>query len=278
MPTSLERPTKTGAAFEVAINRVLITVPNVARFLVRDGNDIIIDPVEATADSEIRVFLMNSVFSALLHQRGVLPLSASCVQVGESCVAFAGFSATGKSTLVAQLQQRQFPVISDDLSALSVAPTSGAIISPGFPQIRLWANAMEHLQLNVEEHQRSRPTLPRYDIPNSYRPAQGTLPLKRIYVLRETRGKETDRIVPIINMGDRLEVLVNYTKGYQQMKGLGGRAAHLKMCASMLGSVSVFELWRPWTHSSLPQTADDLTEHLSDLQSSQPLAVSRSAA
>lgn len=277
VPASLDNCTRRGAAFEAAKVQVLITVPNVGRFLVQDGREIVVSPASDTCDAELEVFLVHSVFAALLHQRGSLPLSASCVQVGDVGVAFVGSSATGKSTLVAHLQQRGFQVIADDLSAISIAPELGAVVTPGVPRLRLWADTVEHLQLNAAEWNPARPGLLRYDVPTPRSPI-GLLPLKRIYLLRETRGTETESIAPVTEISDRFAALVNCTKGHGQMEGLNRQAAHLKMCSELLSSASMFELWRAWDLQRLPQTIDRLVDHLSTMKIEQSSLVQRHAA
>src|SRR5258707_3212561 len=58
---------------------VLIRVNAVGGFLVRGGNMITVDTAPWATPVEIEAFLMGPVAGALLHQRGVLPLHASCV-------------------------------------------------------------------------------------------------------------------------------------------------------------------------------------------------------
>ena len=68
--TRLENPTGEGARYQAAPNRLLLTIDDVGRFLVRDGREIVVDlDPEATLD-DARVFVLGSCLGALLHQRG----------------------------------------------------------------------------------------------------------------------------------------------------------------------------------------------------------------
>ena len=51
--------------------RLWLQVPRVARFLIRDGREIVIDPAPGIDEDSLRVFLLGSAFGALLFQRGL---------------------------------------------------------------------------------------------------------------------------------------------------------------------------------------------------------------
>src|SRR5262249_29493195 len=95
-----------------AANReeVLLDFPETGRFLVRNGNEILIAPAPSS-DSEIGVYLLGTAFGVLCHQRGIPPLHASAIDVADGCVAFVGGTGAGKSTLVAALAARGHQVI-----------------------------------------------------------------------------------------------------------------------------------------------------------------------
>jgi hypothetical protein len=77
VPEHLDDVVARGAAFEASSNQLLLTVPNVARYLVQNGDEIVIQPEPNATESDLRAFLTSSAFGALLHQRGVLPMHAS---------------------------------------------------------------------------------------------------------------------------------------------------------------------------------------------------------
>src|SRR5262245_40200779 len=75
-------------------------------FLVRGGQEIIVDPLPGVNEAVIRLFLTGAL-AMILHQRGVLVIHASVVAIsGQSAVAFLGERGWGKSTMAAALHSQ----------------------------------------------------------------------------------------------------------------------------------------------------------------------------
>jgi len=244
---------------------LLLKVPNVARYLVREGREVIIEAEDGAKDVEIRAFLTGSVFGALLQQRNVLPLHASAIRVGDACVALAGVSGAGKSTLAAFLQDRGYPLLGDDICPVHVAPELGAIALPGFARFKLWADALETLGIKVDGFPRVRKELDKYEVVADHRVLEQYLPLRRLYLLCEARDGDPEGI-EAIEGPDRLSVLLRNTYRFRYLKGLDLKNGHFKLCVNVLSSVSMFRLQRPWEISRLRETADWLEAHWQDLR------------
>lgn len=127
----------------------LMQIEGVARFHVADGRRI---AVELSAGSEnkirasdVRLWLLGSAFGALLHQRGMLPLHVSAIKGPNGVWAFTGPSGEGKSTLAGFLHRRfGWKLVSDDVSVID-SDRCQAIVHPGPQKLKLWADALEHL-------------------------------------------------------------------------------------------------------------------------------------
>jgi hypothetical protein len=153
VPISLASATLNAGWFETDGCSVLIRAPGVARYLVRNGNEIIVDvAVSSTNDltasiksADVRLYLLGSAFGALMHQRAWLPLHVSAVKARRGVWAFTGESGAGKSTLAAWLHRScAFALISDDVSVLKPDSTDH-IICPGPRKMKLWRDAVDYL-------------------------------------------------------------------------------------------------------------------------------------
>lgn len=259
VPESLPNAVGRGGAFESAPGRLLLKVPNVGRFLVRDGREILVDPESAAQPAEVRAFLMGSAFAALLHQNGILPLHASTIEVDGEAVAFVGRSGAGKSTLASFLGQRGYPLLGDDVCPIRMMPGLGPVAWQGFIRFKLWENSVQALGKDSAEYSRVRPTLQKYEVPAEQRCSQPYLPLRRIYVLHETRDGQTEGIEEIKGAA-RLAGLVQYTFRSRYLAGFGLQADHFKMCSEVLGPVRVFHLSRTWGLKRTPEIIDWLED------------------
>ena len=61
-----------------------------ARFRIEAGQTITIEPNPGSSERDIRTFVLGSAFGAICHQRGLLPLHASVVEIDGRAVAFVG--------------------------------------------------------------------------------------------------------------------------------------------------------------------------------------------
>src|SRR5262245_5340416 len=84
-------------------------------FLLRNGQEIVVDSLPDANEATIRLLLTASL-AMVLHQRGILAIHASVVAINnQSAVAFLGEKGWGKSTLAAALHARGHTFLSDDL-------------------------------------------------------------------------------------------------------------------------------------------------------------------
>lgn len=146
--------------------RCRFALPMVAAYLVSaDGRDIVIAPADKGDDTAIRTFLFGTVLAIVLQRRGLLPLHASCVRVGDKAVAFAGDSGVGKSTLAAILWKRGYQPLTDDITVVDVNAPGGPAALPSFPRLKLWRDSLNHLGHRAEGLEAVRPSLDKYQLP-----------------------------------------------------------------------------------------------------------------
>lgn len=160
------------------------TMPGVANYLIDgQGRQVVIAPVLDSAAPDIRVFLFGTVFGIICYRRGLLPLHASCVRMGDTAVAFAGPSGMGKSTLAASLMQRGFVVLADDVTVVDFSAQGGPQVLPTFPRLKLWRDAMQRIAAPTDGMERSRQMLDKFHLPVEADFQAAPLPLKAIFHL-----------------------------------------------------------------------------------------------
>ena len=190
VPSTLPDAVQSGVRYQAAPGRLLLRVDDVARYLVRDGAEVVIDPHPEADEDDVRVFLMASALGALLHQRGLLTLHASAVKVGEGCVAFLGRSGIGKSTLAMAFRQRGYPVLTDDLSVVTFDDAQRALVTPGYPQAKLWRDTLARFAMDPDALRPIRRRLEKRAVPLNGHFHRHPLPCRHVYVLTSANRDE----------------------------------------------------------------------------------------
>src|SRR5205823_2615912 len=158
-------------------------VPGVARYSVRDGREIIVDPRPGAPAGDIRLSLLGTALGTLCYQRGLQPFHANAIEIDGLGVVFAGPSGTGKSTLAAHFAKRGHRVLCDDLCVLSVDPAGAVLVWPGLRQFKLWKDALLHLGYQEAGLVRAIDGRDKYHLPNSIADSGCPVPLRRLYLL-----------------------------------------------------------------------------------------------
>jgi hypothetical protein len=235
----------------VAHGAIVIHWNQAATFEVRDGCEIVVDPLPGVADEVLRVYLLGSALGALLQQRGWLTLHASSVAIGGRAVAFLASSGWGKSTLAAALHAQGHALIADDVTAVQVDGEE-PIVYPGFPQFKLWPDAVAALGDAAERLPRLYAGVEkrRHRVAAGF--AHNPLPLHRVYVL-------ADGSAPAIEPLSPRQAFLELMRHSYSARVLAGAtmtmAEHFARCSRLAGQVAISRLRRPQDLSLLPELA-----------------------
>jgi hypothetical protein len=249
VPDRLSGPWASGAFFQAQPGEFLFKLEGVARFLVRAGDEIIVDPFPGAHEDQLSLFLLSACLPVLLHQRGrLLPLHASAVCRNGGALLFTGFSGSGKSTLLAALMQRGYSMMADDIAAVS---TMGAepLVVPSFPYLKLWPDTISQLAYEARPTHLLRPGLKKRgcNIRDGF-VEEESIPIRCIYVLANA-----SQGVSIQNLDNaaRLRTLVHHTAGMAFLDGLGLRRAHFELAVSLIRRVAMKSINRSMDDAGL---------------------------
>ena len=243
VPVELPHAKDRGPGYQATSGQFLMDVDGVARFLVRHGNEIVIDPLPGAGDDDIRLFLLGSAFGALLHQRGNLVLHGSTVKVEGGCVVFLGRSGTGKSTLAAVLGRKGYRSLGDDVCVISIGQDGVPYASPSYPQAKLWVDTLQRLGIDETGLRRVRPSRPKRAVPIEGAWDHAPLPVKRVYVLSPGWLK-LDPVLQPIRGSARFRVLRDYTYRVEFLHGLDMTRQHFKLAAQLASRLPVIRVVR----------------------------------
>jgi hypothetical protein len=220
-----------------------LEIPCVATFSVRDGREIVIDPLASPDPFEVRNYLFGTGLGLICHQRGVFPLHGSCLQLGEGAVIFSGHSGAGKSTLAAALAHRGHTLLADDVCVLKET-ARGWVVLPAFPRVKLMPAALQAifgaeaekagLSLQGKHHFHFEPV-------RSF--AKTPVPLDTIYFLVKTPHGEPDSIVDVSGL-KRLALLESQIFRPKAAAALGRRESLFRSAAGIAAIVPIRELRR----------------------------------
>ena len=236
-----------------APGRLLSWVDGVARFLVVDGREIIVQPAPGVAESDLRLFLLCTPMGGLLLQRGLLPLHASAIVTPRGAVVFMGDCGAGKSTLAACFRQRGFRVQTDDISVVSADGDGSFMVSPGYPQMKLWPDAVARLGEDAAALTRLRPNQEKRTFRFLAEFNAHPLPLAQIYLLKI--GPVRAPVLQAIQGTEKLAALLRHTYRSELVRGLGVAAPHFQTVAQVADRIPVAEIIRPETGGGRDKSA-----------------------
>lgn len=233
------------AAFRFEPTRQYLSWQAVGSFLIGGTSRIDVDPAPGIDDELLAFPLLGPVMALLLHQRGLLVLHASAVNVGGRSVIFMGDKGAGKSTTAGAMIRAGHRLLTDDVVALDLSNAGRPTILPGFPQLKLAADAAGAIRIEDAE---VRPQVhPQID-KAQHRLREGfsaeAVPASRIYVLE--RG-ERAAVSPLPAAGALPAIIrFSYVTRFGRQALVGDSAStHLRQCAELAGQIGVCRLEVP---------------------------------
>jgi hypothetical protein len=235
----------------------------VGKFLVRAGKEIIIEPRAGVEENLLRLPLLGTVLAMALHQRQQLLLHGSAIALGDQAVVFIGASGQGKSTMAATLYGRGHRIMGDDIASINLEKPRIPMLIPGFPQIKLWPEAVtaalgddpETLRkIHPDVEKRARSTVDRF--------FEHPLPLRRIYVLAEGSSVQIRPLKPqeaIAKLVGNSYIPMVMGEAFTRSQGV---ALHIQQCGRLVRDIPVYSLERPRSLALLSAVAHLVEEDL----------------
>ncbi len=240
--------------FVIKENQVMFRMPETAIFLVQDGKNIFVSPFDGADEAKIRLFILGTCMGAVLMHRRILPLHGSAIAINGKAYAIVGDSGAGKSTLASAFLKRGFHLLSDDVIPVTFNNEHMPIVTPAYPQQKLWLESLHHFGMESTNYQ---PLIAREDkfaVPVESQFAAEPLPLAGIFELIKGDNDQID-VQPIQNL-QRFYKLYYHTYRNFFIEGSGLMDWHFNTSAKLINKLGFYQICRPTTRF----TAPDLTE------------------
>ena len=242
VPKTLPGAVRTFGLWQAAPDDFLLNLTGCVRYRVTGGREIAVQRLDGADDDLVATLLAGTVWTGLLQQRGLLTLHASAVRTDAGTIAFLGPSGSGKSTLAAALAARGHAVLADDVAAIRGDADGLPLLVPGFPFLRLWADALNKLQARPAPLRRVRAELEKYLLPVGRFSARPDA-LRAVYIL--TAGNGAGIKLAAVRPASALVYLRKNTHRFKLVNAFGHQRAHFETTAHIARDVPVVRVTRP---------------------------------
>ena len=267
VPHALPSGKKVGRRCYAVPGRFLYDAEDVARYLVSDGNEIVVERAPAATDAQVRLFLLGVVLVGLLLQRGNLPIHASAVGIRGKAVAFTAPPGCGKSTLAMALRNRGHSVLTDDVCL--VRSGNGAarpMVVPSYPALRLAPEIAERLGVDRAEMWELAPGEDSHGLSIRDSFAAYPLPLRCVYVLEPCSADRVE--IHALRGAEKVGAIIGSVPCTTSLQEFGHRQRVFERCVDVARHVDVRRVRRPETGLFIDELAEavvqDLAQHDSE--------------
>ena len=234
----------------------------IGTFLVENGTTVTVSPLAGVDERLVRLVLSGPALGVLLSQRGLCVFHASVVALpdADGAIAVVARKGGGKSTVAAALYNAGYYMMSDDIMAMTVEWET-AVVEPGFPHAKLWAESVEALVADADTLVRIGPDFDKRSRPITERFRRSRAPLRAVFVLADGPHVSLRRL----SGHESLRQLLPHWYGALfdgQLMPVLGRERHFEETALLARSVPVFELTRPFSFGRLPEVVREVSEAL----------------
>ena len=223
-------------------------------------------PTESAIERQILgLFILSEALGLILHQRDLLLIHASAIQVGDQAVIFVGVPGAGKSTTAAAFAQAGYTVLSDDMVAVDVTPNGEIVVLPAFPQVKVWPPSLVGLGYDTSTLQPLFPGSPKRVIRDFEDFPTEAVPLTHIFFIEKDDIDSGFQAVPLTGMKAMLDISIYFSCPQDLMQG-ASQARHFRQCSQIIQNVGVWTLQRPRNFPKLKQFVGNIETFLAECQ------------
>lgn len=233
-----------------------------ARYLVRGGGEILVEPAPDASARDIRSYIFGSAMGAICHQRGLLPMHANAIEFDGRAIAFSGRSGAGKSTLAAHFHGEGRRVLSDDLCIVTFDAAGQPLAWPGLPRIKLWDDALAALGHDADGLDRVSDGEAKFSLPMPDVLLRSPLPLARLYALEMIEDDKVD--IERLRGAQAIDAAFAGVYRWELAAASGQSAVQFRQILALVDAIGVYAVRRPARFDRLAVQARAMERHALD--------------
>jgi hypothetical protein len=223
-------------------------------FILTEGREVLIQPSEKQDLDQIRLYILGTILTVLLYQRGILALHGSAMAIGDQVVGVIAPSGTGKSSTAAALYKRGHRLLSDDAIAI-VFKDGGYWVYPGYPRLKISEEVAACLDYGETHIIAKHPECGEVSFDARHQFMETALPLKQIYMLEA--GDALD-----IQPCPQIDAVFGMMKNSLPTMWLQQHSPEqFKQCTDFAKSLPFYRMIRSQNLDDLPKLATMLESH-----------------
>ncbi|AQA00235.1 hypothetical protein BWQ93_18560 [Sphingopyxis sp. QXT-31] len=236
---------------------ILFQAFGICRLLIAGGRSITVEREAGATDAALVSIILGTGVSALLMQRGILPMHACSIASDTGAILVIGRSGAGKSTLLGGLMAAGCTMLADDVTGVVVGD-AGATAIPAFPAMRLWTDSLSLLGKDADDKVQVREDIEKYYV-GVDRFHGHPMPVRAVVLLQGHNGAAiTSRPVAMAN---RVEALARYVHRKNFLRGLGLQRWGFDAVVRLAQSVDMVAIGRPMLGATPASMAAAVMDH-----------------
>lgn len=241
---------------------IMFKIYDTATFLIRDGNEILVSPLQGADENKIRLYILGTCMGALLLQRKVLALHGSAVAINGKAYAFIGHSGAGKSTLASTFINQGYQLLSDDIIPVLKDKEGYPNVIPTYPQQKLWQESLQKFGLDSSAFSPLFERETKFAIPVHSSYFKDPLPLGGVFEITKTEEDHV-KINPIQNL-ERFHTLYNHTFRHSLIPRLGLMEWHFTESAGIIKKIKMYQVQRPSNVYTAPELLEKILKVINE--------------
>ena len=225
---------------------LLFEVKGIATYYVANGKSIFINIDERNAElRNVRLFTLATAMAAILFQRNLIPFHSSAIIKDNHLSLITGDSGAGKSTSVAGLIKKGYPIFSDDIVVLHKNVTEKILAYASYPMIKLWDDtvvSLEHEMFNDRSFA-VKPGIDKYGIFFHDKFDKSSYYVENIIILK--KGVNAKIIVKELHGGEAFAEVAKQVYRPGLLKGASVKKMRFDILTGLLKTSHIFEITRP---------------------------------
>lgn len=245
MPIKISESIKNGKKYKYKKKEMWFYIEGVAKYLVSNGNSIIVE-IDANASSvEVKKFILGSCLGMTLLQRYTVAIHGGTVVVDDKAIVLTGDSGAGKSTLTAAFRIAGYKFMSDDVAAtiVDLDNLQNPLICPGYPRQKLCIDVMNSMNYEVDNFIKIDQVRNKYSVPTNESFIPNNMQLGAIV---EIQAGDYDCVkLEEVNGIEKIDMLMKNIYRIEITKKSGIYDKYLKKCIHIAKQIPFYKLKRP---------------------------------